>query len=128
MPRENYYRKLFLIGAIWNWMATLPLIFGYKILFPIYDMILPQYPVFLILFAGLCFIFGVGYYLVSRDLSKNHGIVWMGITGKIVVFVGFLWAAFIGQIHYVWIGAGIVDLIYAILFLEFLSTAKKHGL
>ena len=93
MPKENYYRKMFFIGAIWNWVATITLCFGYKALFPVYDMALPRYPVFLLMFSGLCFVFGLGYYWVSRDLSKNHGIVRMGIAGKLLVLVGFLWAA-----------------------------------
>ena len=127
MPKESYYRKMFLIGAIWNWVATVPLFFGYKTLFPLYDMALPEYPVFLLLFSGLCFIFGVGYYWVSRDLRQNHDIVRLGIAGKLLVFIAFLWAGITGQIHFLWIGAGIVDLVYAILFMEFLSTVKRQG-
>ncbi len=128
MPKENYYRKMFFVGAVWNWLATIPLFFGYKLLFPLYDMALPQYPVFLLLFAGLCFIFGIGYFWVSRDVSKNHDIVRMGIAGKLLVFFAFLWAGISGQIHLVWIGAGIGDLVFTILYMEFLLTVKKHGL
>lgn len=127
MPKENYYRKMFFIGAVWNWLATAPLFFGYKMIFALYDMALPTYPVFLLLFSGLCFIFGIGYYWVSRDLSQNHDIVRLGIAGKLLVFVAFLWASITGQIHFLWIGAGIVDLVFAILYVEFLSTVKQHG-
>ena len=127
MPKQNYYQKMFFISAVWNWVATVPLFFGYKILFPLYDMALPEYPVFLLLFTGLCFIFGLGYYWVSRDLSQNHDIVRLGIAGKLLVFVAFLWAGITGQIHFLWIGAGVVDLVFAILFVEFLSTMKQLG-
>ena len=127
MTKENYYRKMFFVSALWNWLATIPLFFGYKMLFPVYDMALPRYPVFLLLFSGLCFVFGIGYYWVSRDLSQNHDIVRLGILGKLLVFVAFLWAAITGQIHILWVGAGIVDLVFAILYMEFLSTVKKQG-
>ncbi len=39
-------------------------------------------------------LFGVGYYLVSRDTSQNRGIVWLGAVGKVLVF-GFFTDAFL---------------------------------
>ena len=127
MPKESYYGKMFLIGAIWNWVATLPLIFGYKMILPLYGMELPRYPVFLLLFSGLCFVFGIGYYWVSRDLGRNHDIVRLGIAGKLLVFVALSWASLTGQIHPLWISAGIVDLVFAVLFMQFLATVKRQG-
>jgi hypothetical protein len=121
MPKEDYYRKMFFIGAVWNWLATVPLFFGYKMILPLYGMELPRYPVFLLLFSGLCFIFGIGYYWVSRDLSRNHDIVRLGIAGKLLVFVALSWASLTGQIHFLWISAGIVDLVFAVLFMQFLA-------
>ncbi|MDO9264294.1 MAG: hypothetical protein Q7U02_10040 [Desulfosalsimonadaceae bacterium] len=125
MSKEDYYRKLFLVGAIWNWVATTTLIFGYKIMFPLFDMPLPIYPVFFLMFLGLCFVFGIGYYWVSQDLSKNNDIVKMGIIGKLLVFVGLLWASISGQIHYILLGAGLVDLVFAIFYIEFLMKYQK---
>lgn len=113
MLKQDYYQKLFFIGAIWNWVATLTLIFGYKILFPLFGMTLPLYPVFFLMFLGLCFVFGLGYFWVSQDLIKNHDIVKMGILGKLLVFVGLLWASITGQIHFILLGSGIVDLVFA---------------
>jgi hypothetical protein len=124
MPKENYYQKMFLIGAIWNWVATITFAVGYKIVFPLFSMELPKYPVFFLMFLGLAFVFGIGYYWVSKDLTKNHDIIKMGIIGKLIVFVAFLWAVITGQIHFILIGAGIVDLIFAILYMEFLKTYK----
>jgi hypothetical protein len=123
MPKEDYYQKLFFIGAIWNWVATLTFILGYKILFPLFGMPLPVYPVFFLMFLGICFVFGIGYYWVSTDLKNNHGIVKMGIIGKLLVFVGLIWAGTTGQVHFIMIGPGIVDLVFAILFIKFLKAA-----
>ena len=125
MPKQDYYKKMFFVGAIWNWVATSTFIFGYKILFPLFGMSLPVYPVFFLMFLGLCFVFGIGYYWVSKDLTKNHGIVKMGIVGKLIVFVGLTWAGVSGQVHFILIGPGIVDLVFAILYIEFLMTSKK---
>jgi hypothetical protein len=125
MPKQGYYRKMFFIGAVWNWVATITFIVGYKILFPWFDMELPNYPVFFLMFLGLCFVFGIGYYWVSRDIHKNQGIVMMGILGKLIVFVAMLWAFLIGQIHFIFASAGSVDLIFAILYIEFLMAYKR---
>ena len=96
-------------------------------MFPLFGMELPKYPVFFLMFLGLCFVFGIGYYWVSRDIYNNHGIVKMGIIGKLIVFVGMLWACLIGQIHFIPASAGVVDLIFVILYIEFLMTFKRAG-
>ena len=126
MPKQNYYQKMFFIGAVWNWVATSTFIFGYKILFPLFDMELPIYPVFFLMFLGLCFVLGIGYYWVSRDLYKNHGIVKIGIIGKLIVFAGMLWAWLTGQMHIIPASAALVDLIFAILYIEFLMTFQRE--
>jgi hypothetical protein len=33
---------------------------------------------------GFIIFFGVGYFIVSRDISKNHGIIVIGMPGKII--------------------------------------------
>lgn len=127
MKRMAYYQNLFFIGAIWNWVAALSFAIGYKWLFPLFNMELPKFPVFLMLFLGLAFVYGIGYYWVFRDISKNHDIVRLGIMAKLIVFVGLLWAGITGQIAWISVGAGVVDLIFAILFIEFLISYSKAG-
>jgi hypothetical protein len=126
MPKQYYYQKIFIVGAVWNWVATVSFALGYKIMFPLFGMELPRYPIFFLLFLGLAFSFGIGYYLVSRDIYKNHGIVKMGIIGKLIVFVGLSWAWLTGEIHFIPASAGIVDLLFAILYLEFLMAVKQQ--
>ncbi len=126
MSRESYYRKMFFIGAIWNWVATVTFALAYTFLFPFFGMQLPRYPVLLHLFLALAFVFGIGYYWVSRDIYSNHAIVKLGILGKLLVFV-LLVAAWINcNISIFLVPPGIVDLIFAILFVEFLATMAKR--
>ena len=130
MSKEGYYKKMFFIGAIWNWVATLTFAIGWKFLFPLFGMASPNYLVFYMLFLGLCFVYGIGYFWVSRDISSNHGIVRMGIIGKLLVFAGFLIAWVMGEVPLIIVGSGVVDLIFAILFIEFLKSYGKmevHG-
>jgi hypothetical protein len=127
MPKQDYYQKMFLIGAVWNWAATVSFALGYKILFPLFGMALPNYLVFFMMFLGLAFVFGIGYFWVSQDIHQNHGIVRMGILGKLFVFAALLWAWIAGEVPVIMVGPGIVDLIFAILYIEFLITYKKSG-
>jgi hypothetical protein len=125
MPKKDYYKKMFFIAALYNWGATLPFAVGYKTFFPLFNMELPRYLVFFMMFLGLCFVFGIGYFWVSRDVYKNHDIVWMGIIGKLIVFVGLLWAWMAGEVPLILTGPGIIDMIFVLLFIEFLTTVKK---
>ena len=130
MSKEGYYKRMFFIGAIWNWVATLTFAIGWKFLFPLFGMASPNYLVFYMLFLGLCFVYGIGYFWVSRDISSNHGIVRMGIIGKLLVFAGFLIAWVMGEVPLIIVGSGIIDLIFAMLFIEFLKSYGKmevHG-
>ncbi len=120
VSKQGYYTKLFTIGAIWNWMAAGTFILGYRLIFPVLGMPPPVYPAFFLMFLGLCFIFGNGYHWVSRDLGRNHGIVKLGIIGKLIVFGGLTWAGLTGQVSPILIAPGVVDLVFAVLYFGFL--------
>ncbi len=127
MEKQAFYKNLFLAGAIWNWAATLLFGLGYPFLFPLFNMAEPRYPVFFLLFLALAFVFGIGYFWVSRDISRNHAIVVLGVIGKLIVFGAFLWAGIAGQIAGILVGAGVVDLVFAVLFIEFLASWSGTG-
>jgi hypothetical protein len=74
---------------------------------------------------SLVFVFGIGYYWVSKDLSKNHDIVKLGIIAKITVFLIFPYHYLIGNMPLLIALFGVVDLIFAILFLKFLMNMKR---
>jgi len=127
MRKEKYYRNLFLIGAIWNWSATTIFFFAYEPIFSLAGMEVPANPLFLRLFLSLAFVFGIGYYWVSRDIANNHAIVKLGIMGKLSVFVlmTFYWIE--GDVKLSLVPTGVVDLIFAILYLEFLFYFSSMG-
>ena len=79
---------------------------------------------FFALYWALVGIIGWGYFLVSRDPDKNHGIIWVGCVAKVVVFLTFTnlyirkkvtIAAFLG---------GLGDLVWTVLFLAALKGEK----
>ena len=81
MTRDKYYRLLFLVAAIWAWLVSIPYVFVYRYTFPMVGMLVPESPVWFF-FSCMCVaVFGIGYYIVSRNTGKNHGIVLMGMVG-----------------------------------------------
>lgn len=126
MQKQHYYRKLFLISAAWNLLLA-----GSALAVQLWQFIAAdtalfpgwQFPIGYLYFV---FVFGVGYYLVARDLDNNHGIVQLGILGKVGVFAifmaDFIWGA--GDLTQTLIGG--VDLLFALLFIEFLYTRRPR--
>lgn len=88
---KEYYSKLFFIGALWNMCIAgsgllLPKLIN-KIVFGFRTTIAYGATTFALrLTWALIFVYGIGYYFVSRDPEKNRGIVWMGIIGKLAFF------------------------------------------
>ena len=103
LERKNYYKYLFLIGAIWNLAVGFLFIslspFADSIM-PMLGMEVPPSLVFLQGFFGLTTLFGIGYYLVSRNIDKNHGIVLLGVIGKFYLFILFLIYFILGDTNF----------------------------
>ena len=118
--RQSYYRYLFVIGAIWNIVIALGFLFLPNVALNLFQLQVPTISVWFQLFFALVLVFGLGYYWVSRNLRKNHAVVGMGIIGKVLVFfiLGYHWLT--GGVSTLTAMAGVGDLVFAILFTEFL--------
>jgi hypothetical protein len=119
---------MFLIGALWNFIVGASF-FGLSPLLdtlaPLFGIEIPPSLVFYHAFFGFVFGFGIGYYLVARDLNKNHGIVVLGAIEKFYVFILFLIYFVLGYTNFVPMIFVIIDLIFGCLFVEFLIKFKK---
>jgi hypothetical protein len=125
MKREKYYRSLFLIAALWAWLVSVPYIFIYRYTFPLVGMKIPESPVWFLLSCLCVATFGLGYFLVSRNIGKNQGIVIIGMVGKIMVFILFLFSTITGEISPLLMISASADLLFAVLFAEFLLFDKR---
>ncbi|MHA2009759.1 MAG: hypothetical protein ACXABO_18405 [Promethearchaeota archaeon] len=128
MERKIYYKYLFLIGAIYNIIIGISFI----ALSPLADSVTsafgmetPPSLVFVHGFFGLVFIIGIGYYIVSRDIHKNHGVVILGAIGKFYMIILFLTYFLLDFSNFLPVIPAIGDLIFGILFVEFLISYKK---
>jgi len=93
---------------------------GYSYIFSMLNMKALNYPVILQLSLSFVFVLGVGYYWVSKDINKNHDIVKLGILAKTASFLLMFYYFISGDLPFLIFSTGIVDLLFAVLFVEFL--------
>ena len=144
---KGKYSKLFFIAALWNlYMGGSALLFpvlpawnlsigGRVLLLPDlsnklvfgFDSVVPYgiATFALTLTWALIFVYGIGYYFVSRDTEKNRGIVWMGILGKMAFFFTALNYYMKGIITLITMFLCFGDFVFACLFIFFLVKTKN---
>ena len=115
------YQSMFRHAAFFNFAVAVNFGLFQETLLPCLGMEPLTNEVFLHLFLGLVFIFGIGYYWVSLDAEKNRGIIWLGFLGKSMVVLLLLIHVFQGNISLRFASLGLVDLWYAIQFMRFLA-------
>jgi hypothetical protein len=79
------------------------------------------------LLAACLFVFGLGYYWVSGDLSRNRDLVKLGVIGKPLVFLVFVGHALAREIPVLLVAPSVVDLLFGALFLEFLLRTRRKA-
>ena len=125
----RYYRSLFLIGGIWNISMSLGVwIFGLLVpsTFGLLGMTAPSTLFFFHAMTGFIFSFGIGYIIVSRNTGENNAVVVLGVIAKSIFFVDCAISVSLGQANGILLAVGIIDLLFAILFAEFLSSVRKE--
>ena len=126
--KARYYRLVFKISAIWNFLMAGVFLLFYEAIFERFDMHTPQMVGWHHMTWAMIAIFGYGYWQVSRNLYRNHEIVKLGIMGKATFFGLFTWLLFHGGVHFVvWFGS-VGDLICGLLFAGFLRHMHKTRL
>ena len=68
------------------------------------------------LFGTAVFIFGLGYYWVSRDFHKNRQLAKLAVYGKLGVFCVAIAATLLGAISVSGLAGSLIDFVYGILF------------
>lgn len=126
---DNFFIKVFFLGALWNiclglagilfYDLTITLFFGAEAVS--HDLVSS---LFYRLFMAAIIIFGIGYYIVSRDLSRNRAVLWLGLAGKITLFIVFTVLFVTGNATILAILTLTGDLAWSILFLLFLWQTK----
>ena len=129
MDKRKFYKIVFLSGALWNIaigvIFTLLALFAFPTTAALFQLEIPPSFVFIYAFLALVFAIGIGLYTVSVDINKNHGVVQMCAVEKYLVFLVFLMFFIMGDFNVGLFLPVVVDLIYGVLFTEFLINYKK---
>jgi hypothetical protein len=78
------------------------------------------------LFMVAITVFGVGYYMVSRDLTMNRGIIWLGLACKMILFFLFNYLFFTGRATILAVLTVTGDFIWSLLFILFLYQTRAR--
>ena len=118
--------KLFLVAAIFNWAVGLTLFFIPGIFL---DLLVvtptPEQSLWVQQFAGLVFVFGIGYYWASRNFQANIQIIRLAVIGKVgVVLIGVL-NVVTGDISWQFMLPASADVIFAVLFILALNGTSQ---
>jgi len=129
MNKRKFYKLVFLSGALWNMaigvIFTLLALFAFPTTATLFELDIPPSFVFIYGFLALVFAIGIGLYTVSVNIDKNHGVIQMCAVEKYMVFFVFLIFFLKGDYNIGLFLPVVVDLIYGILFTEFLVNYKK---
>ena len=132
MNKSTYYKRLFFIAGLWNLGAAIPAwlgtIFMPDLMSGIFGMAPSTVPFFSHAMFGFIVTFGIGYFIVSCDITKNHGIVMLGIIAKVLYFIDCVITFALKQANIQLLLTGIVDIIFVCLFIEFLLSVRKGSL
>ena len=123
MRSPTYCKRLFTVGALWNWgMAALLLglaAFSLEGLSWFLNDI-PENIMWFHICMGLVAIFGLAYYWVAQDVRRNRDIIKMGVLGKTLVVVLIVPAWYAGQVTTLGAAAATVDFVFTVLFVDVL--------
>lgn len=132
MEKSVYYKWLFIIGAIFNWIMaivfTLISIFFYSTIFSLFGCAAPPTLFFVHSLLGLIAVYGIGYFIVGLNINKNRGIVYLGIISKLAFFSYCLIYYLLGDLKVIIVILGSFDFIFACLFIEFLLSWREKEL
>ncbi len=119
---------IFLAAAVWNWTLGIVFLVLPRIdinYFTLTGLVIPNTMLWFDSFMGLILVFGFGFFLVSRNMMENHGLIMMAIFEKSWVFIAPMAWFFLGQgsIWVVVFASG--DLLFGLLFIEDLLAIRK---
>ena len=126
---SGYYKKLFFVAALWNLALGFVFLVAFSRLMSLFAMPAPprELAAFHQMGILLAMVYGIGYYMVSRELDAHRGVVILGIIGKIVVFFLFLYHLVFSGLHFFIFLVGAGDLIFALLFIGFLVSTRSEA-
>jgi hypothetical protein len=114
-------RLLFVVAAAYDIVLGIAFFFLYGPIFATLGIALPPNTSYIHITAAFVFVQGVGYWLVSQDIARNHDLVRLGVIYKGIYVTVALYELALGQLIsdvFLWFAA--FDLAFLVLFVDFL--------
>lgn len=128
---DTFFTRMFVLAGIWNAGIGLTglfftgfsvsLFFGQREVFSDYAGLL-----MFRLFMVAVLIFGAGYYIVSRELMLNRGIICLGLASKVILFITFILLFIKGETTLIAALAVTGDFLWSLLFILFLNRTRSR--
>lgn len=135
MKRGVYDKALFVIAAAWNLGGAAMLVFNPQFLLARLSISDPSARVLARSLASSAAAWGISYALVAVNARRFRNFAWLGALSKTLFAAAYTAALFTGQISFPAFIPALVDLLFALLFIEFLwrtagqdkATRDEHG-
>jgi hypothetical protein len=125
--REIYDRILFGVAAAWNLGAAATLLFNPDFLLARLGVSDAAARVLARSFASSVTTWGIGYAMIAFNRKRFRDFAWLGVISKTIFFTIYAVAFFNGQISFAAFIPALVDLVFAILFAEFLWRTSRNA-
>lgn len=120
-----YYRALFAAAATFNLGVAAMLVFNPDFLLARLNINDPAARLLAQSFASSVTTWGIGYALIAWDQKRFRDFAWLGAISKTIFFLIYLVALANGRLSFAAFVPALVDLIFALLFAEFLWRTKQ---
>jgi hypothetical protein len=124
--RRYYHRLLFAVAAVWNISAAIILILNPDFMLERLAINDPHARLLARSFASSVTTWGIGYALIAYDQSRFRDFAWLGAISKTIFFVIYSASFINGQVSFGAFAPAIIDLIFALLFTEFLWRTSSN--
>src|SRR5215468_9565302 len=125
--RDVYDRILFVVAAAWNLGAATTLIFNPDFLLVRLAVNDVNARLLARSLASSVTTWGIGYALVAFDRKRFRDFAWLGAISKTIFFMVYGAAFFERRISFAAFIPALVDMVFAILFVEFLLRASHKA-
>lgn len=122
---DVYDRILFALAAAWNLGAAATLIFDPDFLLARLDVNDVNARLLARSLASSATAWGIGYALIALDRKRFRDFAWLGAISKTIFFTVYAAAFFGGRVPFAVFVPALVDLVFAILFFDFLRRASR---
>jgi hypothetical protein len=123
---EAYDGILFAVAAVWNLGAAATLVFNPDFLLAKLSVNDPNARLLARSLASSVTAWGIGYALIAFDRKRFRDFAWLGAISKTIFFTVYTAAFFGGRISFAAFIPALVDLVFAILFVEFLRRTSHR--